>query len=62
MTKVEDGETTQLMAAPHGSSHGLSNINWANSAYQLAYNRKVNSPEGPYFQIFSLSLSDEIHQ
>lgn len=56
LTKVEDGETTQLVAAPQGSSHGLSNINWANTAYKLAYNRKVISQEGPYFQIFTVSF------
>ncbi|MBN3518787.1 DUF3748 domain-containing protein [Algoriphagus lutimaris] len=58
LTKEEDGETIQVLAAPKDLSHGLSNINWANTTYQLAYNRKVNSPEGPYFQIFTLSFSN----
>lgn len=56
VTQVKDGETRKIVDTPGGISHGLGNINWANTSYKLAYNRKVKSKEGTFFQIFTLTF------
>lgn len=58
ITRVEDGKTIQVLGAPGERIFGLCNINWANTSHQLAYNRKVQSPEGAFFQLFTLSFTN----
>jgi hypothetical protein len=57
VTSVLDGETKLVLPAPN-SSNGLSNINWSNNGYAIAYNRKVKLNEESFFQLFILDLSD----
>lgn len=57
VTSVHDGKTKLLLAAPENTSNQLSNINWSNSSYTLAYNRNVKLGEEAFFQIFILDLS-----
>ncbi|MDR7130901.1 WD40 repeat protein [Algoriphagus sp. 4150] len=57
VTRVADGMTMQVLAAPTGQTTSLSNINWSNSGYRLAYNRKVGQGDQAFFQIFTLNLS-----
>ncbi|WP_192348961.1 DUF3748 domain-containing protein [Algoriphagus sp. Y33] len=57
VTRVEDGVTMQILANPNSQTTSLSNINWSNSEYRLAYNRKVGQGDQAFFQIFTLNLS-----
>lgn len=61
VTSVHDGKTKLLLAAPENTNNHLSNINWANNSYTLAYNRKVKLGGEAYFQIFTLDLSTIIN-
>lgn len=57
ITSISNGETQLVLPQPSYSSSQLSNINWTNGSYTLAYNRKIALNGEAYFQIFSLDLS-----
>ncbi|RAI83852.1 DUF3748 domain-containing protein [Algoriphagus yeomjeoni] len=57
VTSVDDGETQLVLPRPTSSSSQLSNINWANGKYTIAYNRKIELNGATYYQIFTLDLS-----
>lgn len=59
ITEIETGKTIQVSSPSGNSSSDLCNINWANQSYTLAFNRKVKNADGYFFQIFTLSLSNE---
>lgn len=59
ITEIEAGKTIQVSSPSRNSSSDLCNINWANQSYTLAFNRKVKNADGYFFQIFTLSLSNE---
>lgn len=56
VTDVSEGITHLILGAKSSQTH-LSNINWSNSGYQLAYNRKVGASNESYYQVFFLDLS-----
>lgn len=58
VTSVLDGETRLVLPAPSNSSTSLSNINWSNSGYTIAYNRKVSLDGEAFYQIFVLTLNN----
>lgn len=53
-----NGDVQMIYSTALDSTSHLSNLNWSNSGYQLAYNRKVADQDSSYFQIFMLDLSD----
>jgi Tol biopolymer transport system component len=57
VTSVSNGETILVLPAPTDLNSHLSNINWSNSGYRIAYNRKVDLNGKSYYQIFTLDLS-----
>jgi WD40 repeat protein len=57
VTSVADGKTQVVLYAPTYSSNALSNINWSNSGYIIAYNRKTFYNGEAYFQIYTLNLN-----
>ncbi len=57
VTSLSDGKTTLVSPSQSISTIGLSNINWANNAYTIAYNRKVDLGGEAFYQLFTLDLS-----
>jgi hypothetical protein len=54
LTNSQTGETTKVSPERDYESTDLSNINWSNKGHTLAYNRKVVTPEGAFYQVFIL--------
>jgi hypothetical protein len=54
LTNSQTGETTKVSPERDYESTDLCNINWSNSGHVLAYNRKVVTPEGAFYQVFIL--------
>jgi len=61
LTRISDGTTLQVLPAPTGLAKGLTNINWSNAGYTLAYNRKVDHGDQAFYQVFKLDLSTLIN-
>ncbi|MEP0712673.1 MAG: DUF3748 domain-containing protein, partial [Algoriphagus sp.] len=57
VTAVANGKTQLVLTAPTDSAQALSNINWSNTGYLLAYNRKVYQNATFFFQIYTVDLS-----
>lgn len=57
LTSVGSGETFLVLPAPEKTSTQLSNVNWSNAGYTIAYNRKVNLNGEAFYQIFILDLT-----
>ncbi|MFD2788559.1 hypothetical protein KCTC52924_00853 [Arenibacter antarcticus] len=62
VTAVENGETTLVLPASVNKGTHLSNINWSNSGYTIAYNRKVDYNGETFYQIFTLNLTKTLNQ
>jgi hypothetical protein len=57
VTAVVSGKTTLVLPASSNSTKQLSNINWSNSDYKIAYNRMVALNGKAFYQLFTLELS-----
>lgn len=57
VTDLEDGKTEMVLPAPTNSSSSLSNINWSNAGYEIAYNRKIIVNGKDFYQVFILDLT-----
>lgn len=62
ISRVSDGATVRVLEAKGSDYSDLSNINWSNSGYTLAYNRKVNHGGQAFFQVFILNLLTLLNQ
>lgn len=62
VTSVADRKTELVLPAPTYPSNSLSNVNWSNNGYTLAYNRKVSQNGEAFFQIYTLDLSTILTQ
>ncbi|RIW17234.1 DUF3748 domain-containing protein [Algoriphagus lacus] len=56
LTEVATGKTQKVGPTPPKGQSELCNINWSHSGRILAYNRKVDSGNGAYFQVFLLEV------
>ncbi|WP_339812623.1 DUF3748 domain-containing protein [uncultured Imperialibacter sp.] len=54
LTNIQTGETSKVSPERSYDSTDLENINWSNSGHTLAYNRKVVTADGAWYQVFIL--------
>tara|TARA_R110000737_G_scaffold347363_1_gene378754 strand:+ start:997 stop:2394 length:1398 start_codon:yes stop_codon:yes gene_type:complete len=54
LTNIQTGETSKVSLVRSYDSTDLENINWSNEGYVLAYNRKVVTADGAWYQVFIL--------
>ncbi|MEQ9374237.1 MAG: DUF3748 domain-containing protein [Imperialibacter sp.] len=54
LTNIQTDETSKVSPERNYESTDLNNINWSNEGHVLAYNRKVITPEGAFYQVFIL--------
>jgi hypothetical protein len=54
LTNIKTGETSKVSPERSYDSTDLENINWSNEGYVLAYNRKVVTADGAWYQVFIL--------
>lgn len=60
LTYLESGLTECLTPSPPQEYSGLRAIQWSRSGRMVAYNRKVPAGDTSYFQIFTLSIPDDV--
>ncbi len=56
LTELATGKTRKTGPAPQEGQSDLCNINWSHSGKFLAYNKKVKTDSGSFFQVFLLKL------
>ena len=56
LTEVATGNTQKIGNPPQANQSDLSNINWSHSGKFLAYNKRVKTDSGSYFQVFLLEV------
>jgi hypothetical protein len=54
LTNIKTGETSKVSPERSYDSTDLENINWSNEGHVLAYNRKVVTADGAWYQVFIL--------
>jgi Tol biopolymer transport system component len=54
LTNIQTGETSKVSPERSYDSTNLENINWSNEGHVLAFNRKLVTADGAWYQVFIL--------